>query len=151
LKKNSKQTEHSSITPPWNQSYPLVMTTLVVAAIIQDSEHNYLCAKRGDWKQAANKWEFPGGKPEANELLEDAIMREIREELGVEITVQRLFDRTTTGDIELVTFVCDLLGAKPTHSTDHSELRWVPESELSKLDWAEPDLPALKRILIPFC
>jgi hypothetical protein len=30
-------------------------------------------------------------------------------------------------------------------------LRWVPESELSKLDWAEPDLPALKRILIPFC
>jgi 8-oxo-dGTP diphosphatase len=127
------------------------MTTLVVAAIIQDAEHNYLCAKRGDWKAAPDKWEFPGGKPEENELLEDAIVREIREELGVEITVQRLFDRTTTGDIDLVTFVCDLVGDKPTHSTDHSELRWVPESELSKLDWAEPDLPALKRILIPFC
>ena len=127
------------------------MTTLVVAAIIQDAEHNYLCAKRGDWKAAPNKWEFPGGKPEENELLEDAIVREIREELGVEIVVQRLFDRTTTGSIDLVTFVCDLVGDKPAHSTDHSELRWVPESELSKLDWAEPDLPALKRILIPFC
>ena len=80
-----------------------------------------------------------------------AIVREIREELNVEIVVQRLFDRSTTGEIELVTFVCDLVSDKPTSSTDHSELRWVPESELSKLDWAEPDLPALKRILIPFC
>ena len=127
------------------------MTTLVVAAIIQDSEHNYLCAKRGDWKASANKWEFPGGKPEDNELLEDAIVREIREELGVDIAVRRMFDRTTTGEIDLVAFVCDLLSEKPTHSTDHSELRWVPESELSKLDWAAPDLPAVKRILIPFC
>jgi 8-oxo-dGTP diphosphatase len=127
------------------------MTTLVVAAIIQDSEHNYLCAKRGDWKAAANKWEFPGGKPEANEPLVDAIVREIQEELGVEIVVRRMFDRTTTGDIDLVTFVCDLQGDKPAHSTDHSELRWVPESELSKLDWAEPDIPAVKRILISFC
>ena len=127
------------------------MTTLVVAAIIQDSSGNYLCAKRGDWKASPGKWEFPGGKPEADEPLEDAIVREIREELGVEISVQRQFDCSTTGEIELVCFVCDLVGEKPTHSTDHSELRWVPESELSKLDWAEPDLPALKRILIPFC
>lgn len=127
------------------------MTTLVVAAIIQDSNGNYLCAKRGDWKASPGKWEFPGGKPEADEPLEDAIVREIREELGVEISVQRQFDRSTTGEIELVCFVCDLVGEKPTHSTDHSELRWVAESELSKLDWAEPDLPALKRILIPFC
>lgn len=127
------------------------MTTLVVAAIIQDSNGNYLCAKRGDWKASPGKWEFPGGKPEADEPLEDAIVREIREELGVEISVQRQFDRSTTGEIELVCFVCDLVAEKPTHSTDHSELRWVPESELSKLDWAEPDLPALKRILIPFC
>jgi 8-oxo-dGTP diphosphatase len=127
------------------------MTTLVVAAIIQDSNGNYLCAKRGDWKASAGKWEFPGGKPEADEPLEDAIVREIREELGVEISVQLQFDRSTTGEIELVCFVCDLVAEKPTHSTDHSELRWVPESELSKLDWAEPDLPALKRILIPFC
>ena len=127
------------------------MPTLVVAAIIQDTEGLYLCCKRGDWKSAPNKWEFPGGKPEGDESLEAAIKREIREELGVEISVKRQFDRSTTGEIELVTFVCDLFGDKPAKSTDHSELRWVHESELSKLDWAEPDLPALKRILIPFC
>ena len=127
------------------------MAIVVVAAIIQDEQGNYLCAKRGDWKAAGGKWEFPGGKPEPGEALEVAIVREINEELGVEISVVRQFDRSQTGDIDLVTYVCDLVGQKPTASTDHSELRWVPEAELSKLDWAEPDLPALKRILIPFC
>lgn len=127
------------------------MLTTVVAAIIQNPQGQYLCCKRGDWKSAPNKWEFPGGKPEANETLEDALTREIREELGVEIRVLRQFDRSTTGEIDLVCFVCELVDAVPTSSTDHSELRWVPEEELSKLDWAEPDLPALKRILIPFC
>ena len=127
------------------------MAIVVVAAIIQDEQGNYLCAKRGNWKAAGGKWEFPGGKPEPGEELEVAIVREINEELGVEISVVRQFDRSQTGDIDLVTYVCDLVGQKPTASTDHSELRWVPEAELSKLDWAEPDLPALKRILIPFC
>ena len=127
------------------------MATVVVAAIIQDEQGNYLCAKRGDWKVSAGKWEFPGGKPEAGESLNDAIVREIKEELGVSISVLRQFDRSQTGEIDLVTFVCDLTDAKPASSTDHSELRWVAEKDLSKLDWAEPDLPALKRILIPFC
>jgi 8-oxo-dGTP diphosphatase len=125
--------------------------TVVVAAIIQNSQGEYLCCKRGDWKSAPNKWEFPGGKAEIGESLEESLFREIREELGVEINVIRQFDRTTTGEIDLVCFVCDLAGDPPTQSTDHSELRWVSEQDLSKLDWAEPDLPALKRILIPFC
>jgi len=124
---------------------------LVVAAIIQDTHGHYLACKRGEWKSAPNKWEFPGGKPEKNETLEAGLVREIKEELNTDIKVIRKFDQSTTGDIELVTFVCELLGEKPQFSTDHSEMRWVPENELSKLDWAEPDLPALKRILIPFC
>ena len=127
------------------------MVQVVVAAIIQNPQGQYLCCKRGDWKSAPSKWEFPGGKPEANESLENALTREIREELGVDIKVLRQFDRSTTGEIDLVCFVCELIDEVPTSSTDHSELRWVPEEELSKLDWAEPDLPALKRILIPFC
>lgn len=127
------------------------MPTTVVAAIIQDRDGNYLCCKRGDWKSSPGKWEFPGGKPEHNETLEQALVREIKEELNTDIRVVRQFDRSTTGDIDLVSFVCDLMADKPLFSTDHSEMRWVPESELSRLDWAEPDLPALKRILIHFC
>jgi len=127
------------------------MAITVVAAIIQDDEGNYLCAKRGSWKSSPDKWEFPGGKPEPGEELQAAIVREIKEELNTDISVLRLFDRSTTNEIDLVCFVCELLGEKPKFSTDHSELRWVAEKELSKLDWSEADLPALKRILIPFC
>lgn len=127
------------------------MATLVVAAIIQNSAGEYLCCKRGDWKAAPNKWEFPGGKPEAEEPLEVALVREIKEELNTDIKVIRKFDQSVTGEIELATYVCELISDEPKFSTDHSELRWVKENELSKLDWAEPDLPALKRILIPFC
>ena len=112
--------------------------TTVVAAIIQDEHGNYLACKRAPHKQAAGKWEFPGGKPEDGESFENALVREIHEELGVQIKVVRQFDRTTTGEIDLVCFVAELTGEKPTQSTDHSEIRWVPENELSKLDWAEP-------------
>lgn len=125
--------------------------TVVVAAIIQDSDGNFLCAKRGDWKSLPGKWEFPGGKALPSEELSSALIREIKEELSVDIKVIREFDRTTTGDIELVCFVCDLVSERPTASTDHSELRWVSEKDLASLDWSEADLPAVKKILIPYC
>ena len=125
--------------------------TVVVAAIIQDEQGNFLCAKRGDWKSLPGKWEFPGGKANEGEELTVALIREIKEELSVEINVVREFDRTVTGEIELICFVCDLVSDKPTTSTDHSELRWVAERDLSSLDWSEADLPAVKKILIPYC
>ena len=125
--------------------------TLVVAAIIQDQQGNFLCAKRGEWKSLPGKWEFPGGKANPGEDLTSALIREIKEELSVDIKVIREFDRTQTGEIELVCFVCDLAAEKPTASTDHSELRWVREQELSLLDWSAADLPAVKKILIPHC
>ncbi len=125
--------------------------TVVVAAIIQDELGNFLCAKRGDWKSLAHKWEFPGGKAKTHEALEEAIVREIAEELNAKITVVREFHRNHFEDIELVSFVCDLTGPKPTTSTDHSELRWVSESELADLDWAEADKEIVKKITIPFC
>lgn len=123
----------------------------VVAAIIQDEDGNFLCAKRGSWKSTPNKWEFPGGKAEPGEHLELALIREIKEELNTDIKVLSLFDSSVTNDIELICFIAQLVGAKPLFSTDHSELIWLGEKELSKLDWAEADLPALKKLLMPFC
>jgi 8-oxo-dGTP diphosphatase len=134
-----------------NLKYGCSVSIMVVAAIIQNPQGEYLACKRGQWKHSPNKWEFPGGKPEPGENLDHALVREIKEELGVDIKVIRQFDRSTTGEIDLVCFVAELVGDSPTSSTDHSEIAWVKEQELSKLDWAEPDLPALKRILIPFC
>ena len=131
------------------------MAITVVAGIIQDSEGLLLCAKRGDWKDAAGKWEFPGGKPLENESLEDALIRELREELAIEVKPLRIFDRSTTIvdgiEIDLVCFSAVLLSPKPTKSSDHSEIRWLKESELSSLDWAAPDMPAVKKLTMPFC
>jgi 8-oxo-dGTP diphosphatase len=125
--------------------------TVVVAAIIQDALGNFLCAKRGEWKSRPGKWEFPRGKAQLAELLDQAVKREIAEELKVGIRVVREFHRNAYEDIELVSFVCDLIEEEPTQSTDHSELRWVAESELSLLDWAEADKEIVKKITIPFC
>lgn len=125
--------------------------TVVVAAIIQDELGNFLCAKRGEWKSLPGKWEFPGGKAKAEESLEIAIVREIAEELNVDVSVVREFHRNRYEEIELVSFVCKLLGDKPKQSTDHSELGWVSEGALSELDWAEADKEIVKKITIPFC
>jgi 8-oxo-dGTP diphosphatase len=125
--------------------------TVVVAAIIQDELGNFLCAKRGEWKSLPGKWEFPGGKAKTEESLEIAIVREIAEELNVDVSVVREFHRNRYEEIVLVSFVCELLGDKPNQSTDHSELRWVSEGELSELDWAEADKEIVKKITIPFC
>jgi len=125
--------------------------TVVVAAIIQDELGNFLCAKRGEWKSLPGKWEFPGGKAKTEESLEIAIVREIAEELNVDVSVVREFHRNRYEEIVLVSFVCELLGDKPKQSTDHSELRWVSEGELSELDWAEANKEIVKKITIQFC
>jgi 8-oxo-dGTP diphosphatase len=133
----------------------------VVAAIIQ-REDEYLVGRRAPHKSGAGEWEFPGGKPEPGETEPAALQREILEELGVEIRVLRLFDRSVTTidsaveglgglEIELACYACELVADAPRASTDHDLLEWVGERELAALNWAEPDRPALKRLLIPFC
>lgn len=134
-------------------------TVVVVAAIIEDGAGRYLVCRRKPDKQAGGKWEFPGGKLESGEDETNALVREIEEELSTEIKVIRLFDRSSTAteikgeavNIELACYACELVGPSPQGSTDHDELRWVTEPEMSKLDWAEPDLPAVRRMLTPGC
>jgi 8-oxo-dGTP diphosphatase len=126
----------------------------VVAAIIQRG-NEYLVGRRAPHKSGAGEWEFPGGKPEPGETEPAALEREILEELGVEIRVLRLFDRSVTAvgelEIELACYACELVADAPSASTDHDRLEWVGERELAALNWAGPDRPALKRLLIPFC
>lgn len=105
-----------------------------------------LACKRAPGKSAAGKWEFPGGKIEDDETPEHALAREIREELGISISVGDLVDRTVTpvGDLD-IDLACYLVSSveQPTRSVDHDELRWVPVQALPSLDWATPDVPAV--------
>ncbi|TDQ03094.1 MULTISPECIES: (deoxy)nucleoside triphosphate pyrophosphohydrolase [unclassified Leifsonia] len=120
---------------------------VVVAAVVRDGDRVLAC-RRAPGKDAAGRWEFPGGKVESGESPEAALAREIAEELGVRIHVGALLDRTVTARaggraIDLACFDCRLDGDAPVASTDHDELRWMPVERLGELDWAEADLAAV--------
>lgn len=121
----------------------------VVAAVFTDGERVLACRRR-EHLQAGGRWEFPGGKLEAGEAPEAALVREIAEELGVEIEVGGLLDSTTTvvdgTEITLSCYFVQPVSESPQFSTDHDELGWFERDRLMWLNWAEPDLPAVRKL-----
>jgi 8-oxo-dGTP diphosphatase len=119
----------------------------VVAAVVADGGR-YLACRRRPERSAGGKWEFPGGKVEPGETAAAALVREIREELGVEVApgAELCSADTEVGDrtIRLICLRATLTGPPPVASTDHDLLAWVAPADLSALDWAEPDLPAVR-------
>lgn len=129
----------------------------VVGAVIVD-RGLVLCARRGPGSQEG-LWEFPGGKVEAGETPEQALVREIHEELGCAITVAGRVEETTHAydhaTVTLTTYWATLgpdTGSPGTDTTsapvprEHSELRWVAPEDLHALVWAPADVPAVARI-----
>lgn len=120
----------------------------VVGAVIRKNDR-ILCAQRGPSKTLAGYWEFPGGKIESGETLEQALRREIKEELLCDIKVgpricssQQHYD---FGTIELTTFSCSLTHGEPT-LTEHTQLRWIHQSELTSLNWAPADQKTVQHL-----
>ncbi len=121
-------------------------TLPVVAAVVADPQGRVLVAQRPPHKHLALKWEFPGGKIEANESPEAALARELREELGIAIEIVRALPRFTHdyGDVAvaMIPFVCRLAaGSAAPQPHEHAALRWVSVKELPTLDLAAADLP----------
>lgn len=118
---------------------------VVGAAIMRDG--TVLCAQRGSTKSLAGYWEFPGGKIEVHETPQQALQREIEEELRCEITVGHELCTTRYaydfGTIELTTFLCHLTEGEP-HLTEHREVRWLSPNHLHELDWAPADREAVR-------
>lgn len=118
----------------------------VVAAIIVRGSQILAC-RRASHKAAAGKWEFPGGKVDAGESPHEALVREIREELGIHCEAIRTYDISDTPvgsqTIRLETVLCRVPSILQLKSTDHDEFRWLSTDDISTLDWAEPDVPAV--------
>ena len=123
----------------------------VVAAIIFHSE-KILCVQRGENKYdyISKKYEFPGGKIEQGETNVDAIIREIREELEMDVLVKHEFMTVTHQypDFELTmhSYVCHVEDATVT-LTEHIDLKWLHKHELDHLDWAAADIPIVQKLM----
>lgn len=121
--------------------------SVVAAVIIKDKR--VFCAQRRDTGEQALRWEFPGGKIEAGEVAEQALVREIREELASDISIRRLLTTVEhqyrTFDITLHAYVCELVeGALAL--CEHVDSRWLGKDELETVDWAEADIPIMRRV-----
>ena len=107
-----------------------------------------LVARRAHPRALAGLWELPGGKVEADEHEADALSRECREELGIELTIQERVggDLAINADWVLRTYVARIDGGEP-RALEHLELRWVTPNELSCLDW----VPGNERLVPALC
>lgn len=121
----------------------------VVGAVLLKG-NKVLAAKRGESKYAyvAHKYEFVGGKIEAGETPEEALVREVKEELCADIRVcSHFLDMTHEYPdfcITLHTYLCEFL--TDFHCTEHEALRFLAADELKEEEWAPADVPALVKL-----
>ena len=122
----------------------------VVAAILHDSENHIFATQRGsgDWK---DWWEFPGGKIEPGETPEQALKREIWEELETRIVVERSF-QTVEWDYPKfhLTMHCYLCHVESGNLTlkEHEAAKWLSPNELDSVQWLPADWEVIERLKV---
>ncbi len=124
----------------------------VVCAVILDPAGRVLLAQRPAHKHLGLKWEFPGGKVEPGETPEVALLREIKEELGCDLTLTRALPRFThdygTVIIEMMPFVATLALTSPAPQPhEHVALTWCEFARLRSYDLAPADWPVVDALI----
>ncbi|AQW99529.1 (deoxy)nucleoside triphosphate pyrophosphohydrolase [Elizabethkingia anophelis] len=118
-------------------------TIRVVCGVIFNEGRILLCRRKPE-KPLGGYWEFPGGKIEVGETEEESLYRELQEELGIRVEIERYF-KSVVHDydgftIELIAYICRS-GQSVCVLTDHDEYEWVDKSELLNWKLAPADIP----------
>lgn len=115
----------------------------VTCAVIRNEEDEILIVQRGEATDHPFKWEFPGGKLAPEETEEDCIIREIDEELSIEVVICGQLPEVEYDyghkQIKLIPFICDTLDELPFLS-EHLAFRWVTANDLLSVDFSEADI-----------
>lgn len=124
------------------------MKTINVVAAVIFKDGKVFATQRG-YGEFKDGWEFPGGKVEPGESPEDALRREIREELEVEVTVGDLID-TIEYDypafhLSMKCFACTIAGGSP-HLLEHEAAKWLTSTQLGSVDWLPADVTLIPKI-----
>jgi 8-oxo-dGTP diphosphatase len=121
----------------------------VTAAVIRREGRILICRRRTD-QDHAGKWEFPGGKVEPGETPEDALRRELQEELGIQAVIHREVKRYQYSypgrkPLQLIFFSVTEFAGDPDYS-DFQEVSWSLPGELSSVDFLEGDIEFVKEL-----
>ena len=124
---------------------------IIVVAAILVSERKILCVQRGPHKYPyiSEKYEFPGGKVEDGESNEQALSREIYEELKVNIEVGKHFltveHQYPDFTIVMHSYLCKSINSQAIQLTEHINFNWLAAPDLNHLDWAAADIPIVEK------
>ena len=121
----------------------------VVAAVIKDENGKILITQRNLKKAQGGLWEFPGGKIEPNETRENAIVREIKEELDLDIQVENYISEKVFNypekDINLIALECKKIKGD-IKLLEHEDYKWISSSELENFEFAPADIFIVEKL-----
>lgn len=127
------------------------MMVEVVCGLIENSQGEFLVCLRPHGKHLGGLWEFPGGKVEVEEDHPAALIRELREELTINVEVYQslspviwAYEKLT---IHLHPYYCLLLKGEP-QAIEHEQLLWCAPENFESLSWAPADVPIYEELLL---
>lgn len=120
----------------------------VVGALLRDKENRIFSCMRPDGDAWAGWWEFPGGKVDPGESMQEALSREIKEELGILVSpkskICEIDHSYEDRDVNLHIFDCGLVDPQEITLMEHGDSRWLAREDLLEVNWLPADLPTIQ-------